>query len=307
MPCFHPVDAWYHATQRTENGKKLITHDYGATNKQGADYIHFQRPCGQCSGCRLRRSAEWATRCMHEASLYKKNCFITLTYSPENLPEDRSLNYTHYQLFMKRLRKKYGENIRFYMCGEYGEQYGRPHYHAIIFNFDFPDKQFILKRNGFPVWRSPSLEELWTLGNSEIGAVSFESAAYVARYIMKKHTGKDAQDHYMYIDPATGQIFNREPEFTKMSLKPGIAFDWFEKFHTDVYPHDYVIIKGRKVRPPKFYDHKFSLMKPFDFDEVKFNRYLDGMKNIENNTPERLKVREAVLHSKLKQLPRNLD
>ena len=136
---------------------------------------------------------------MHEASLHASNVFITLTYSDEFLPADKSLDYSHFQLFMKRLRKHFGVGIRFYMAGEYGSALGRPHFHAILFNFDFPDKVFHASRGKHRVFRSASLEMLWPFGFSEIGSVTFQSAAYISRYIMKKVTGHVADDHYEFI------------------------------------------------------------------------------------------------------------
>ena len=141
----------------------------------------MQVPCGQCVGCRLERSRQWAVRCAHEASLYERNCMLNLTYNDANLPSDGSLDYRHFQLFMKRLRKRYGAKIRFYMCGEYGDTTHRPHYHALLFNFDFDDKSYWRKSpTGYKLYWSKQLEELWTYGNSEIGAVFSERGLYRA-------------------------------------------------------------------------------------------------------------------------------
>ena len=118
--------------------------------------------------------------------MYDDNCFITLTYSNQHIPADGSLDVRVFQKFMKRLRKRFGDGIRFYHCGEYGSLLGRPHYHACLFNFDFPDKYLWKENNGQKLYRSPSLEELWPYGYSSIGTVTFESAAYVARYILKR-------------------------------------------------------------------------------------------------------------------------
>jgi len=260
-------------------------------------------PCGQCVGCRLERSRQWAVRCMHEASLHDDNCFITLTYDNEHLRDDRSLFYPHFQGFMKRLRARCGVKVRFYMCGEYGEQFGRPHYHALIFGFDFPDKYKWAVRNGSQSFRSPLLEELWPYGNSEIGTVNFKSSAYVARYIMKKITGKAADEHYF--NPDNGTF--REPEFNRMSLKPGIAAGWFEKFSSDVFPNDYVVVNGRKCRPPRYYDVLYSRIDPLEFEQMKFDRELQAEKYIDDNTVDRLLVKEKIAYDKLSRLPRSLD
>jgi hypothetical protein len=193
------------------------------------------------------------------------------------------------------------------MAGEYGENFGRPHFHACIFGHDFHDKK-LWKRSssGSMLYRSNDLELLWPFGYSSIGDVNFESAAYVARYIMKKVTGHNSKQHYTEIDSQTGEITTRKPEFNKMSLKPGIGFEWYKKYKSDVYPHDYVIIKGQKVRPPKFYDKKYKLDNPFEFDEILYKREINGKLNSEDNTMERLIVKEKVQNAKLQKLKRNL-
>lgn len=128
-------------------------------------------PCGRCTGCRLERSRQWAVRCMHEASQHKKNCFITLTFDSEHCPKDMSLDYRVFQLFMKRFRKRvHPLSIRFYMCGEYGELFGRPHYHALIFGYDFPDKAYYAKSGaGEDIYISRVLSDLWPFGLATIG------------------------------------------------------------------------------------------------------------------------------------------
>ena len=247
-------------------------------------------------------------RCMHEAQLHTQNCFITLTYDNTHLPSDGSLHYKDFQLFIKRLRKKFGNTrIRYYMAGEYGENFGRPHFHACIFGFDFHDKK-LWKRSpsGSMLYRSADLEILWPFGYSSIGDVNFESAAYVARYIMKKVTGHNSKAHYTETNAETGEITTRKPEFNKMSLKPGIGYDWYKKYKSDVYPHDYVIIKGKKVKPPKFYDKKYKTDNPFEFDEILYKREINGKLNSEDNTLERLNVKEQVQNAKLQKLKRNL-
>lgn len=295
------------------------------------DIKHSQSvPCGQCVGCRLDRSRAWAIRCMHEAKLYSSNCFITLTYAPEHLPANGSLVYDHFQKFMKRLRFKYigidsivDDNgctqypIRFYMAGEYGGQKGRPHYHACLFNFDFKDKYPWMKSpSGEMLYRSAELEELWPFGFSSIGEVNFKSAAYVARYIMKKVTGDAAHSHYETVDEY-GVVDRLVPEFNKMSLKPGIGARFFQKYASDILPRDYVILNERKVKVPRYYDNLFTKMTGFyseDYgkflsvamDEVKFAREQLAMLNRSDNSQSRLNVKEIVAKEKLSRLKRKL-
>lgn len=326
MACYHPVRGWLSKVVNP-SGKRSIVYNRKESLGDEFEVIH---PCGQCIGCRLARSSAWATRCMHEASLYENNCFITLTYSPESCPKDMSLRVKHFQDFMKRLRKKYvpvcpydkddpnraawlkKHQIRYYMCGEYGDLTNRPHYHAILFNHEFSDKyHFKNSKTGFPVYRSPSLEKLWDYGMSEIGSVTFESAAYVARYIMKKVTGDAADFHYEYLNPDTGEISWRIPEYTTMSRRPGIAKEWYDKFYKDVYPGDFIVItrgdKVVKVKPPKYYDTQYELLYPEEYALLRLQRKKNAAKFTDNNTPDRLAVREIVQSKRLELLPRPLD
>lgn len=212
MPCYSPLDAWrpFNSDRKLEKGtgsKKLV---FVSSSRCAQVKPDLKVPCGQCVGCRLERSRQWAVRCVHESKLHAENCFITLTYdskkappldveNDQKLPSDISLYYRDFQLFMKRLRKRFPEKkIRFYMCGEYGENFGRPHFHACIFGHNFDDLVHWQTRNKVPLYRSKTLEELWPYGYSSVGTVTFESAAYVARYIMKKVTGEAAELHYTF-------------------------------------------------------------------------------------------------------------
>lgn len=323
MPCYHPLNAW--RGNKLKTGKRQIV--FKATDAW-TDHkaCELKLPCGQCIGCRLERSRQWALRCLHESSFYDRNCFITLTYSPENLPRDGSLNISDFQLFMKRLRKFASKDsilggyssskVRFFQCGEYGEKLGRPHHHAILFNFDFQDKQIWTLRNSTPVYRSTTLEKLWPLGLSEIGSVTFESAAYVARYIMKKVSGTDAVEHY--VDYNNGVIL--KPEYITMSRRPGIATNWFTKWKSDVYPHDSISFRGLKMRPPKFYDRCLEKIDPKTLSAIKLNRIKNSEKLVptydkilrkqmlrSDNTHERLLVKESIKKARIKLLTRKME
>lgn len=301
MPCYHPLKAYRHYNA-VNYPKATITFN----EAEGRKYEPLNLPCGQCIGCRLARSRSWAIRCMHEASLHQQNSFITLTYAPEHLPPGGSLQMKDFQDFMKRLRSRVGTKIRFFHCGEYGEQLQRPHYHACLFGYDFPDKILWKANRGFPIYRSELLEELWPHGHSSVGAVTFESAAYVARYITKKVTGKLAADHYEVLDEY-GEYRQLDPEYTTMSRRPGLGQKWFTKFHADVFPSDEIILGGKKLRPPRFYDKLFDLSCPSEFEEVQFKRTKNAKANALDKTPERLAVREQIQALKLQQLIRDWE
>ncbi len=284
MPCFRPLRGF-----RSPSGAFV----FARIKSIG---LAMTVPCGRCVGCKLERSRQWAVRCMHEASLHADTSFITLTYDDEHVPRFGSLLMDDWQKFFKRLRKRCGK-VRFFGCGEYGEQFGRPHYHACLFGLDFSDKFEWTVRGGHSVFRSPLLESVWTYGQSEIGSLTFESAAYVARYCVKKITGKMAEAHYQCVDPETGELSSRLPEFATMSRRPGIGAGWFDLYSDDVYPSDEVIINGVASKPPRFYDKLLEVSSPEVASAVQKERKLD--RRLEDETPDRLRVREVCAEASL--------
>lgn len=237
---------------------------------------------------------------MHESQLHALNSFVTLTYDDEHLPPFASLNYRDFQLFLKRLRKAHAPKgrIRFFMCGEYGEL-GRPHYHAILFGIAFKDLRVWSSRSGTDLWTSEACDRLWRLGRCIIGQVTMQSAGYVARYSLKKITGDLADAHYRVVDPATGETAQRVPEFARMSLKPGIGAEWLRRYQRDVYPTGITIHEGRKQKAPRFYDRKFEVADPDQFDELKADREWRAYQRRLDNVEARLLVKEEVLKARL--------
>ncbi|WNK13214.1 MAG: replication initiator protein [Microvirus sp.] len=313
MTCYHPIKA-YRSKHLTVNGKRKLVFSEKDSNGETQEIS-----CGQCIGCRLQRSLEWAARISNEASLYENNCFITLTYAPENLPEGGTLVVKHFQDFMKKLRFKYGPNIRFFHCGEYGEQLHRPHYHAALLNHDFPDKRpSRLTDRGDQTYISDSLDQLWGMGRTEIGELNFDSAAYIARYITKKVTGNAADFHYSTLDFSTGEITRLKPEYITMSRRPGIGAPWLEKYHKDVYSYDKLILRsGAKIAPPRFYDGRYELINPEHARQIFSKREQrdvnmfgtdDYNRRSLDTTENRLKVREVVHEATIKStLKRNYE
>lgn len=238
---------------------------------------------------------------MHDA-----NAFLTLTYSNENLPEDYSLDPRELQLFMKRLRKwAEPRKLRFFACGEYGDENLRPHYHAIIFGEGFDDRQLWRKTpSGNLSYRSSNLEKLWTLGHCEVMDLTEASAGYIARYVTKKIGGELAESHYRRVHPLTGLVWNVRPEFALMSRKPGIGGAWFDQFAGDAFPSDFVVLNGSKRPVPDYYTRKLDEQAKL---LVAGKRKLKSFAHKHNNTPERLAVREEVLKAKTQNLKRDYD
>jgi len=270
----------------------------------------LQIPCGQCVECRLKRSREWAIRCVHEASLHRDNCFLTLTFEDDS--KSVSLDYSYFQKFMKRLRRKFPKDkISFFCCGEYGEtnpktrikdggKY-RAHFHAILFNFNFPDRVPVRLLDRSDLFRSAILDDLWRWGHCSIGAVTFESAAYVARYAMKKVTGDLAKSVYTVITE-DGEMIERTPEFLVMSKRPAIGKMWFEKFGKHVYSRDAVIARGVEMQPPRYYD---KLLPDVVRGMVSKVRAEKGFSKRSEHSDDRNNVRDIVVRAGLSSIERD--
>lgn len=241
---------------------------------------------------------------MHEAALHPESSFVTLTYDDEHL-RSPSLEYRDFQLFMKRLRKRFGPT-RFFMCGEYGEQTWRPHFHACLFGVFFSDRQVFSSRQGHHLWTSDTLSALWPHGHSTFGLLSYESAAYVARYVVKKITGDAAAEHYQVCDPDSGELVPVVPEFAQMSRRPGIGKPWFAKFYRDVFGQDSVVLPGGlKIRPPRYYRELLDAIDADRGESVDHQRYLKSLEMLGTPGPS-LKDRETVLNARLSRNKRKL-
>lgn len=300
MPCYHPVTA-YKSRSVNPTGKRSLV--FKASD--GLVGSELKIPCGGCIGCRIDRSQQWAVRLMHEANYWDQKCFVTLTYDELTVPSNGSLCKDHHQKFLKRLRKAHGGKIKYFLCGEYGETTYRPHYHAILFGIDFADRKRAAKNaQGDQLWVSDSLDKIWSHGNCWIGDVTHESCAYVARYIMKKVTGKAADEHYMRVDE-NGECYHLQPEYIAMSLKPAIGKQHYERYKSDFFPRDYAVSRGKQVPVPKYYDRLLERENPELLEELKQAR-VKRAKSSPDNTPDRLRVRETVKKSKLTQLRRDL-
>ncbi len=296
MPCYSLIPAY-----RDRGGSVSFKH--------GRDVEEIRLPCGSCIGCRLERSRQWAVRMMHEAQMHDANSFITLTYRDAPI---HGVNVHHFQDFMKKLRSKLSPLlIRFFHCGEYGEKFCRPHYHAIIFGFDFPDKVFFKESNGEKLFQSRFLDAVWNYGFCLVGDVSFESCAYVARYVTKKVNGEKAFDHYWKLNEDTGELFPVTPEYCTMSRGGnrrdglgGIGASWMKKFGAEVFASDSVVMRGREMKPPRFYE---SFYDELDLEAVKGSREVSSYRFAQDNTPERLRVREICKQAQVGFLQRGYE
>lgn len=299
MPCFGPIIG-YRSKVIGASGKRGITFDRNLSHSG----VAIKLPCGRCHGCRLERSRQWAMRCMNEKRMHSEACFLTLTYDNKFLPPGGTLVLRDLQLFMKRLRKSMGAGIRFYACGEYGDKNLRPHYHVLIFNKDFSDKVWIEDSSSGPLYVSAALAKLWPVGIHRIGEVTFHSCAYVARYIMKKLSGASIEQ-YQVVD-GDGVVYERLPEFSTKSNRPGIGMSWYVKYGRETFSHDSLIMNGREVKPPRFYLLRLEASCPWRVDVLKKERLRVARLFRADNTSARLRVRERLAIKTMAQYRRSV-
>lgn len=296
-------------------------------NPTPSDGSSMSVPCGRCLGCRLDYSKMWTIRMVNEMHFHEQNCFLTLTYSPENLPKNGTLVKKHLQDFIKRYRKhlsdtlpwsfqqdpKYPNDstattwqphkIRFYACAEYGEKLSRPHYHILVFGHQFADKKYYRTINGNTLYTSPTLEKLWKYGFSSIGEATMQSAAYVSRYVTKKVSGAQADKYYMSAPDKWGEQHKILGEFSTQSLKPGIGEQFYRKYKNDIYPSDEIIHDGKYFPVPTYYDVLLERDDPQLFAQVKKNR-IDNFEELKLDHPlefsqKRLIQKEACKQAKI--------
>ncbi len=323
MPCFKPLTAYYSKYINVSGKRSMVF-----SKHESLTGIPISLPCGQCIGCRLEYSRQWAMRCLHEEMSWKTNSsFITLTYDNDHLPSKFLVGNSlsgeplyggvlvkkHFQDFMKRLRKKFSDvKIRFYHCGEYGSKFSRPHYHAIIFNFDFPDKEIFRESEGRQLFISKDLSSLWPFGFSTIGNVTFDSIAYVARYVTKKINGSLSENHYKRLVVDENGVLLDEihlpKEYSTMSNRPGIGLEYYKRYKSEIYPSDFIILQnGRRMRPPKYYDLKFEIEDPVSFSKIKHKRLLKAKLLEKDNSFFRLNQKHKVAQAAFSQSSRTYE
>jgi len=230
---------------------------------------HFFTPCGQCGECRLSRARTWATRCVHEASYWQQSCFITLTY--KDTPPNNSLHPDDTRNFIRRLRDQFKKPFKYFLVGEYGDNFDRPHYHALIFGTDFgyqnhyspnqkkqsSDLQLL---HDTLALSCPSLDKIWGHGYTSVGELTFDSAAYCAQYAMKKVNGTKAASHYG----------SRHPEFMRTSQN-AIGKQYAHKYAEEIINNNSVISNDHKQPIPNYYLKQYEKLN-YNLDDLKINR-----------------------------------
>ncbi len=308
MPCVKPLNGYV-----AENG------GWQGIKPDDRAPIKMRVPCGQCLGCRIDRRKQWGARIMHEASEYRDNSFLTLTYRDKiqcnkhqlkhgfHMPESGSLVKSHHQKFMKRLRHHYPDRrIRYYQCGEYGDETNRPHYHSCLFNLSFHDEQLYSQNHGNPLFTSETLENLWGYGFATVGDLTYESAQYVAGYVLAKVTGARADDHYHRIDER-GNSYWLQPEYATMSTGAkkgdGIGAAWFKTYHEDVFPDQDMPVPGVGIVRgiPRYYGDLYADISPAGMAEVTKLRKQFAASHPERYTQQALDSQHKIYKANIKE------
>jgi len=293
MSCFAPLPAY------RDGGVVRIGRPPSLLRVDGEMWL----PCGKCIGCKLDRARAWSIRLMHEAQCHDEKYFVTFDYDPDKpgSPEasgNWSLQYSHFQLFMRRLRKAPSQRaaaVRYFVSGEYGRLRGRPHWHACMFGLRLDDRQRMANGKFY----SDSLESCWTHGRCDIGEVTANSAAYCAGYTLNKAYGRDSYD---IVNKDTGEVIERTAPFVRMSLKPGIGSHWYDRYKSDLFSFDMAIQDGKKYKVPGYYWRKFKASEdPLTVEEIETGRFLRAQEvGPEESSEARRQVREVVAEAKLR-------
>nr|CAI9750311.1 replication initiation protein [Gokushovirinae sp.] len=283
MSCYHPLRAY-----RRVGGRDPVTGKWPLTFKKSEGWLEtaIDIPCGTCVGCRMDYARGWALRCVHESKLHKDNCCITLTYDDDNLPDDGELDKRGMQNWLKILRYHIG-SFRYFGCGEYGKMGDRPHYHIILFGYDFPDKRLITTHLGTKQYDSAMLRDIWHRGHISVGQVDFRTAAYIARYCLKKQKGGDNR--------------HQQQEYILMSNRPGIGADWVKQFSSDVFSAGRIVTTNGNYKVPKYYEGKLD-----QIDHERFVEYKRGH-DVELVSPLRAAQQEIVKKERLKDFKRSFE
>lgn len=307
MPCYRPITAY-----RVAGQKQLVFGERQLTSERSGETVAHevvQLRCGKCFDCLSYRAKRWTARIMQEASCFDQEAvwFLSFTYDPEHLPPDGGLRYRDFQLFMKRLRKATGGGVRFVMCGEYGD-YGRPHYHAIIFGLRLEDVHPVGRgHDGTILHGSKTITDLWGQGFVDVGEFTEGRAQYVAKYLVKVEEVPPGR----YVDPETGETTDRKKPFLQMSLRPGIGREWYEKFGASDYAptgcailavrDDSGRLHGRRVGGNAYFDSLLKQRDPIQYEWIKEQR----REAFVEPTPEDLQREEAFAVEMAKRSKRN--
>lgn len=272
MPCYRPQPAtqaynvltkkWsvprlvYPIRRYADGAREFVPQlrDFSNLATKSPEHRSITLPCGLCFGCRIDNARSWSLRMMHQSRYHDANYFITLTYAPEHMPPDGDLRYKDLQNFFKRARHEFqtaAKPFKYFACGEYGDQNLRPHYHFAGFDFKLDDLRHFKNVGGSDYFLSDALRECWGFGHVIVGALEYDSAAYIARYVTKKMHGSNVRDKGTF-DPETGEVDLYTVERAFQSKGLGLPF--YQQHHREIWDLDACLFNRKYlVKPPRYY------------------------------------------------------
>ncbi len=315
MPCYAPLKGY---KDITTGG--LVFHKKNAIQE-------MEVACGQCFGCRVDHRLMWSIRIIHEATMHMDhygNSWATLTYREPGsctdeqyknghyVPQDYSLRPSHVSEFIRSLRRANRDHkIRYFYCGEYGDENERPHYHICIFNHSFDDQYLWEDDEGFHTYTSSELQTHWKWGFTTVAPLNLRTAAYTAGYALKKITGRRAEEHYLRCDEH-GEAYWLLPEYIRMSTgrgKPsGLGASFYEKYTHDIFPSDTSPVPGHGEQQlvPRYYQNILAEHDPAMLEKIKETRQEFITAHAADFTPERLRDKYICARAKESTLKRTL-
>jgi hypothetical protein len=235
---------------------------------------------------------------MHEDAI-----FLTLTYADD--PYDLQPN--DLDKFHNSLRSAiYPNRFSYYSIGEYGDDFGRPHYHIILFGYTFDDASYLKKSpSGRKLYTSKKLSQLWKHGHANFALADESAMKYCAGYALKKMKGDQygswKKDEYYGM---------RTFEFMRSSRNPAIGLRWLQKYYKQFDEADYCVIDGKKTQIPQYYMKKLIDLDPIIHDKLKIDReFLSFEHHLAaplERSEERLSVKNELLTRLFKDYSRNL-
>lgn len=259
MKCADPILCYTNT-----HGKRIFRHFSRASYLYKSTLHQQVFNCGRCLPCRKAQAKQLATRCVLHASLYQFNCFLTLTYDEKKDGYTNKMDYSDIQRFKKRLRsycrRTYGKRIEIFNVHEYGKN-GKKHWHLIVFNHNFEDREFYTTSNSFPIYKSGTLGKLWPYGFHSIGDVSEGSALYQAQYMEK--------------DARNGNS-SSESKRAK-SNHSGLGRPFFLLHFRQILTLGFIPFSGRKIPLPRYFEkiadkHYSHFYDPTRFHDTPFRK-----------------------------------
>lgn len=286
MSCYHPIVCYY------KPGEKISFKPF-KTGILDKDFKKISIGCGKCIGCKLDHSREWISRLLMEYEYNKECYFLTLTYNDENVPV--SLQKSHCQKFIKRLRNTFDFlNVKYFICGEYGEKTYRPHYHAIIFGVDFLNPNIFKpkKYDNNNHFYSDKLNDLWSFGYVIYAKANSSNIGYTTRYTYKKvGTDKKLKD------------FGLQDTFLLCSHKLGL--DYFLKNKDEIINRGCLYFNGQQYSIPRYFLKKLEVIDGESLKKIKRRNEIKANKMAASYSLVDLGKQELLKKLKLKFLKRN--